>query len=161
MAKLTPKQQRFCDEYIISLNATDAAIKAGYSKKTASVIGYENLNKPYISSYIEERLKEKEDELIAKQDEVLKYLTAVMRREKTESVVVTVAKEVSKPLQGDDGVWRQTRVKEEKTEVVEIPARLADANKAAELLGKRYKLFTDKVEVDGDVPVTFIDDLEE
>ena len=161
MAKLTPKQQRFCDEYIISMNATEAAKKAGYSEKTARSIGCENLAKPYISEYIEERLKEKEDELIAKQDEVLKYLTSVMRREKTESVVVTVAKEISKPLQGEDGIWRQTRVKEESTEVVEIPARLADSNKAAELLGKRYKLFTDKLEVDGDVPITFVDDLKE
>ena len=59
--KLTIKQQRFADEYIISGNATEAAIKAGYSKKTANRIATENLSKPVIKSYIDERLKELSD----------------------------------------------------------------------------------------------------
>ena len=75
---MTEKQKLFCEEYLISLNATQAAIKAGYSKKTAYSIGNENLKKPEIQEYIQKRLKEKEDALIAKQDEVLKTLTAVM-----------------------------------------------------------------------------------
>ena len=86
---MTEKQKLFCEEYLISLNATQAAIKAVYSKKTAYSIGNENLKKPEIQEYIQKRLKEKEDALIAKQDEVLKTLTAVMRREKPETVVVT------------------------------------------------------------------------
>ena len=77
---MTEKQKRFCDEYLISLNATQAAIKAGYSEKTAKQIGQENLTKPDIKKYIEDRLDEKEKELIADQDEVMKYLSAVMRR---------------------------------------------------------------------------------
>lgn len=79
MAKLTAKQQRFCDEYLIDLNATQAAIRAGYSPKTARMIANENLTKPYIKEYIEKRMAEKEKELIADQDEVLKYLTSVLR----------------------------------------------------------------------------------
>ena len=59
--KLTIKQQRFADEYIISGNATEAAIKAGYSKKTANVIGVENLIKPNIKTYIDEKLKKLSD----------------------------------------------------------------------------------------------------
>ena len=59
--KLTIKQQRFADEYIISGNATEAAIKAGYSKKTANRIATENLSKLVIKSYIDERLKELSD----------------------------------------------------------------------------------------------------
>ena len=52
--KLTPKQKKFCYEYLKDLNATQAAIRSGYSKNTAFVIGYENLKKPYISDYISE-----------------------------------------------------------------------------------------------------------
>lgn len=160
---LTDKQRLFCDEYLIDLNATQAAIRAGYSEKTARKIGSENLSKPDIRAYIEIRLAEKEDALIAKQDEVMKYLTSVMRREYCEHVVVTLSEEKTDYVMGDDGKYRKQSVKTEKPEVVEIPARLADANKAAELLGKRYSLFTDKVDVTGAVPVVIMgeDDLED
>jgi phage terminase small subunit len=156
MAKMTAKQQRFCDEYLIDLNATQAAIRAGYSKKTAGVIANENLNKPYIKEYIEKRMAEKEESLVAKQDEVMKYLTSVMRREKTESVVVTLSKETSTYVPDDQGTMRKQTIKEEIPEIVEIPARLSDSNKAAELLGKAYGLYTDRVEqeVDMDLQIT-------
>ena len=86
---LTAKQQRFCDEYLIDLNATQAAIRAGYSEKTARSIGSENLTKPDIKAYIEERMAEKEKALIADQDEVLKYLTSVLRGEsESEEIVI-------------------------------------------------------------------------
>jgi phage terminase small subunit len=81
MKKLTPKQKAFCDFYLISLNATEAAIKAGYSKKTASVIGNENLNKPYIADYIQSRLAERENGRIASLDDVLEFLTESMHDE--------------------------------------------------------------------------------
>ena len=68
--KLTLKQQRFADEYIISGNATQAAIKAGYSEKTANRIATENLSKPVIKAYVDKRLAELEDAKIAKQEEV-------------------------------------------------------------------------------------------
>ena len=151
MAALTAKQQRFCDEYLIDLNATQAAIRAGYSKKTARVIGQENLTKPAIRDYIEKRMAEKEKALIADQDEVMKYLTSVMRRELTEHVVVTLVEEQSSYEPDGEGKMRKQTIKSEKPEIVEIPARLADANKAAELLGKAYALFTDKLEADMDM----------
>ena len=151
MAKLTAKQQRFCDEYLIDLNATQAAIRAGYSKKTAKQIGQENLTKPDINEYIGKRMAEKEKALIADQDEVMRYLTAVMRREKTDSVVVTLNKEVSKYLPGADGKLYKQTVKEEVPEIVQIPAQLRDANKAAELLGKAYGIYTDRIEADVDM----------
>ena len=77
--KLTEKQQRFADYFIEYGNGTQAAIKAGYSKKTASVISTENLRKPNIRAYIDERLNELASERIADQQEVLAYLTGVMR----------------------------------------------------------------------------------
>lgn len=151
MAKLTAKQQRFCDEYLIDLNATQAAIRAGYSEKNARNIASENLAKPNIKEYIEKRMAEKEKSLIADQDEVMKYLTAVMRREKTESVVVTLNKEQSKYLPDEHGTMRKQTVKEEVPQIVSIPAKLSDANKAAELLGKAYGIYTDRVETDLDM----------
>lgn len=153
---MTVKQQRFCDEYLVDLNATQAAIRAGYSKKTAAVIAAENLRKPYIKEYIEKRMAEKEAALIADQNEVMRYLTAVMRREMTESVVVTLQKETSTYVPDNNGTMRKRTIKEEVPEVVKIPAKLSDANKAAELLGKAYVLFTDKVssDVDMDLHIT-------
>ena len=88
MAKLTLKQKKFADEYIISGNATQAAIEAGYSKKTAYQTGAENLRKPQIKSYIDERLKVIESKKTATQQEVLEYLTSVMRGEQREQTLI-------------------------------------------------------------------------
>lgn len=125
VAKLTAKQQRFVDEYLIDLNATQAAIRAGYAKKTAYSIGEENLRKPEIKSRIETRMAEKEAALIADQDEVLKYLTSVMRGRSRASVVV---------VENIGDYMSQAREMEKSPDEKE---RL----KAAELLGKRYGLF--------------------
>ena len=151
MVKMTARQQRFCDEYLIDLNATQAAIRAGYSQKTARQIGQENLTKPAIAEYIEKRMAEKEEALIAKQDEVMKYLTAVMRRELSEHVVVTTIEEHTYYKADENGTVRKHSDKKEKPEIIKIPARLSDANKAAELLGKAYTLFTERVETEMDM----------
>ena len=137
--KLTDKQKRFCDEYLIDLNATQAAIRAGYSKKTANRIATENLSKPVIRNYIDERLKQLEDERIAKADEVLKYLTKGMRQELTEEVVVT------------EGIGDGCS----KARVVTKKISLKDSNKCAELLGKRYRLFAEKVEANVNQNIVF------
>ena len=79
--KLTPKQKAFADYYIETGNATEAAIRAGYSKKTARVIGQENLTKPAIKQYIDKRNKVIESERIASITEVKEYWTRVMRGE--------------------------------------------------------------------------------
>lgn len=138
--KLTAKQQRFCDEYLIDLNATQAAIRAGYSKKTAKQIGQQNLTKLDLKEYIEKRMAEKEAALVADQDEVLKYLTSVLRGEsQSEEIVVEGI--------GDGCSEARTMQK--------APSE-KDRLKAAELLGKRYALFTDKVEqaVDMELNIT-------
>ena len=147
MAELTDKQKRFAEEYLIDLNATQAAIRAGYSEKTANEIGSQNLAKLDISEYINQKLEEISDKTIADVEEVMRYLTSVMRREHKESVVVTVKTHKS---------WydKQGKRKIEDTEeaqIVEIPAKLSDSNKAAELLGKRYGLFTEKLKVDANI----------
>lgn len=127
MAKLTLKQKKFADEYIISGNATIAAIKAGYSEKTAGQTGAENLKKPYIKSYIEERLAELNSQKIADQEEILQYLTSVMRGEYREETLIGMG-------QGF-----------QETTYMDVGAK--DRIKAAELLGKRYSMWTDKQEL--------------
>ena len=131
MTKMTLKQQRFADEYIITGNATQSAIKAGYSKKTARAIANENLMKPYIKEYIDERLAKLESETIATQEEVLQYLTSVMRGEKTEPLLVL------------DGEGTQ--------KVIEAVPNVQSRTRAAELLGKRYGTFTDRVDINAQI----------
>lgn len=79
--KLTPKQKRFCEEYLKSGNATEAAKKAGYKEKAAHSMGAENLRKPAISAYIKRRTDEQEAAQVADSNEILKFYTAVMRGE--------------------------------------------------------------------------------
>jgi phage terminase small subunit len=134
--KLTEKQERFIDYYIETGNATEAARRAGYSEKTAKQIGNENLTK--LDFFIKERLKEFEDKRIAKAEEVLKYLTSVMRGEETEQIVV---------VEGHgEGMSSAT--------VVEKQVSARERIKAAELLGKRYALFTDKLDVSEPISIT-------
>ena len=81
---LTPKQKAFADYYIECGNATEAAKRAGYSKRTARVIGQENLLKPAISAYIAERQKQIDDSRIASAAEVQRFYSAVLRGEITD-----------------------------------------------------------------------------
>ena len=140
---MTEKQKRFCDEYLVDTNATQAAIRAGYSKKTAKQIGQENLTKPDLKKYIEEQLESIHEDTIATAKEVMQYLTSVMRGE-TESEIVVVEGDGD----GCSSASTMTKAPDEKEKL-----------KAAELLGKRWGLFKDNVNIDGSVPITFVDDL--
>ncbi|WP_273752392.1 terminase small subunit [Leuconostoc mesenteroides] len=86
--KLTPKQKRFADEYIKTGNATQSAIEAGYSKRTAKEVGYENLTKPHLNEYIEERMAEIKSKRIMDIEEAVEILTSIARGELKETVVV-------------------------------------------------------------------------
>lgn len=79
--ELTPKQKKFCDYYIETGNASEAARRAGYSEKTARTIGQQNLAKRAIKDYISERMKNQDRERVASADEVIAFYTAVMRGE--------------------------------------------------------------------------------
>ena len=137
---MTDKQKRFCDEYLIDCNATQAAIRAGYSPKTAKQTGCENLAKPDLKAYIDKRLEEMHNEKTADAQEVLEYLTSVMRGEHKEQVLKLVG----------EGV--QT--------ISDIDVGAKDRIKAAELIGKRYGMFKDGLAVEVE-PVTLINDLKE
>lgn len=144
---MTKKQKRFADEYLIDLNATQAAIRAGYSPKTARFaaewINEKNLQKPTkkynmeLKGYIDEQLAQLHNDDIATAKEVMQYLTSVIRGQSKSEVVV---------VEGiGDGCSNARRIKKAPDEKERL--------KAAELLGKRYGMFTDKINVDGVVPV--------
>lgn len=138
--KLTKKQEMFVEEYIIDLNATQAAIRAGYSKKTAGQIGEQNLKKLEIQQAINEKLAEKKEKLIMKQDEILERLTQQGRREATDYQVVIT----EKPVTNEKG---DVVAIEKLPEIVETPTQNKDVIKALETLGKYYVMWTDKQEV--------------
>nr|DAV42049.1 MAG TPA: Terminase small subunit [Caudoviricetes sp.] len=131
MAKLTLKQKKFADEYIISGNIEQSAINAGYSANYARSQSHKLLANVGIKSYIDERLAKLESEKIATQEEVLQYLTSVMRGEKTESLLVL------------DGEGTQ--------KVIEMVPNVQARTRAAELLGKRYGTFTDRVDINAQI----------
>lgn len=89
MAKLTDKQKRFVLEYLVDLNATQAAIRTGYSKKTAEVIGYENLRKPQIAAEIAKRQAELSSRLEITQEKVLDELAGIAFANASDFVTVT------------------------------------------------------------------------
>ncbi|TOY85736.1 terminase small subunit [Levilactobacillus brevis] len=132
--KLTPKQQKFADAYIECGNATKAAIDADYSKKTARVIGQENLLKPAIKDYIDARLKELASERVASQQEVLEFLTRVMRRQELEQVVVTLRKARTIPMTNSNGDTYDKLVYEDVDDVVDTKTKNSDSMKAADIL---------------------------
>ena len=110
--KLTPKQKKFADEYIKTGNATQSAIEAGYSKKTAQVIGAENLSKPMVKSYIEERMAEIASKRVMSYTEVVELLTSIARGEEKETVVVATPVSVEKVEKEADLKTRISALKE-------------------------------------------------
>lgn len=143
---LNDKQKQFYKEYVVDANATQSAIRAGYSKKTAYSQGQRLLKHVEGQKYLEELMAEKESKLIADQDEVLKYLTSVLRGESNSTEIV---------VEGTgDGCSEARTIKKEPSE--------KDRLKAAELLGKRYGIYTEKVQSEVVIPVfSGEDDLEE
>lgn len=123
--KLTEMQKRFIDYYIETANATKASELAGYKGKNLNRIGSQNLSK--LDKFIKIKLQEKEEQRIASQDEVLEYLTKVMRGQEKDQFG--------------------------------LDASLQDRTKCAELLGKRYGTFKEKVDMTGNIPVVIQDDI--
>lgn len=134
---LTQKQKRFVQEYLICLNAAQAARNAGYSEKTANSMGQKNLTKPKIQEAISNVLDEVSSENIASIQEILEYFTSVMRGE-IESEIVVI-----------EGVGNGCSDARRMNKLPDAKERL----RAAELLGKRYGLFSDKFNIEGGLPV--------
>lgn len=154
MARLTPKQQRFVDEYLIDLNATQAAIRAGYSPVSANTIAAENMAKPSIRARIDAAVAERSKRTGVNADRVVRELarlafvnannvididTATLKKDASEEDTAAVASVKVKTIPTADG------------DGIEREIKLADKLKALELLGKHLGMFTDKVEHSGSV----------
>ena len=134
---MTEKKKRFCDEYLIDTNATQAAIRAGYSVKTAYSQGQRLLKDAEVQNYIKEKAESIKDENIADATEVMMYLTSVLRSESRSCEIV---------VEGCGNGFSAART-------VDKPPSEKDKLKAAELLGKRYGIWTEKISLDGVIPV--------
>ena len=164
---MTEKQKKFCDYFIETGNATKAAIFAGYSQKTAKQIGQQNLTKLDIKAYIDERLKQLEDERIADANEVMKFLTSVMRGEVTEPVAI---------LDGDGKqkvVNLQPNVQTRKSAAVDIGIKGGgnpyyfkymeigtETNKAEDVYAKREKWLKEKAKSNAEAQEKLADHVE-
>lgn len=156
---MTDKQKIFAYEYLVDLNATrayQAAYPSVKKQETAAAAGARLLRNVKVAEYIEAALEAIRSKRIADVQEVMEYLTSVMRREKKESVVVTLSQEISEYVKDDNGTPRKQTKKIEIPQIVEIPAKLSDANKAAELLGKRFSLFSGDKDADRPIQITFV-----
>ena len=166
---LTAKQKRFCDEYLIDLNATQAAIRAGYSEKTAYRTGADNLRKPQIEEYIAKRQKELSRSTEITQERVIKelaliafsnnadYAHVVEKKMQVEAggALVDLLDKDGKPVmyRTVEPVLTEELTEEQKRALAVIKkgrdgleVKSCDKVKALELLGKHLGIFTDKIE---------------
>lgn len=139
MMKLTEKQKRFADEYIKLGNATQAAIKAGYSKKTANRIGAENLSKLVIRDYIDKRMQAIENNRIMSAKEAVELLTGIGRGEVKETVVI------ASPV-GVETVEKEADLKTRISAIKEILKRYPDNDKLMEQQLRKLTAEADIVE---------------
>lgn len=145
-SKLTEKMKKLADKWLELDNLADAHYAAGYSKKanrhTARNNAHRILQRPEVKEYIDMRLKQLEDERIADVAEVMEFLTSVLRGQQTEEVVVVLgSRDFAEAEKVNKEVGQRERIK------------------AAELLGRKYGMFTDKQEIDLTAAVTFVDDV--
>lgn len=159
---LTPKQQRFVEEYLVDLNATQAAIRAGYSQKTAQEIGSENLSKPIIRQAVEAAVAARSDRTRVTADDVVRELKRVAFLDPRRVLSwgpqgVTVRP--SESLSADDAA----AVAEASQTVTEaggtVRVKLADKLRALELLGKHLGMFVDRQQVDSTARVVVVEEI--
>lgn len=163
MAKLTAKQRRFVEEYRIDWNATQAAIRAGYSKKTARIIAAENLSKPIIQNYLQQLLEGKREQTEITVDRILEELAKMAFFD-----VRKLLDEDGKPLPTQD-LDDSTAAAIAGLDIVDYyevgdegkkefagwvkKYKLADKKGALELLGKHLGMFTDRIQLSGEVQI--------
>lgn len=153
---MTKKQKRFVEEYLVDLNATQAAIRAGYSPQTARDIGCENLTKPNIQNAIATAMAERSRRTGINQDRVIQEIAklaflnpvdvidmdeATIKGEANRDDTACIASVKVKVIPGEDG------------NITEREIKTYDKLKALELLGKHLGMFSDKLKVEGAIPV--------
>ena len=162
MAKLTPKQQTFVDEYLVDLNATQAAIRAGYSVKNAGKIGSELLQKTRIKHAIGKAMAERSRRTGINQDRVLRELAKVAFVNATDVINMDEATIKGEANREDTAAIASVKVKTIPTEAGDITERevkICDKLKALELIGKHLGMFTDRLNLNAEMAVKIVDDI--
>lgn len=159
---MTKKQRFFVEEYLIDLNATQAAIRAGYSFKTAKQIGQDNLSKPVIRNAIDRAIAERSRRTGINQDRVIQELAKIALVNPAD--VIDMDSATVKPDASRDDTACVSGVKirtlfSKDGPVLEREVKFCDKLKALELLGKHLGLFSDRVKLEGVVPVVLYDDI--
>ena len=160
--KLTPKQQRFVEEYLIDLNATQAAIRAGYSAKNADKIGPELLGKTRVKAVIDKAMAERSRRTGISQDRVLRELAKIAFVNPTDVINMAEATIRGDANREDTAAIASVKVKtipSEDGDIVEREVKMCDKLKALELIGKHLGMFTDKLNVNAEMAVKIVDDI--
>lgn len=161
--RLTPKQKVFIEEYLIDLNATQAAIRAGYSPKTAEAIGCENLTKPNIQTAIDKAMAERSRRTGINQDRVLIELAKIAFLNPVDVIDMDAATLRGDANRDDTAAIASVKVKTIPTQngnIIEREIRTYDKLRALELIGKHLGMFKDNVIGDVDIKVTIVDDID-
>lgn len=159
---LTDKQKRFIEEYLIDLNATQAAIRAGYSAKTADRIGPELLGKTCVARAIKEAMAERSRRTGINQDRIVRELAKIGFINPIDVINLdeaTIREDANKDDTAAIASVRAKRIPTENGEIIEREIKIADKLKALELLGKHLGMFTDKISISGDMGVKIVDDI--
>ncbi|MFT3951190.1 MAG: terminase small subunit [Oscillospiraceae bacterium] len=159
---MTAKQQRFVEEYLIDLNATQAAIRAGYSPQSAGTIGTENMQKPTIRACIDVALAERSKRTGINADLVIEELGKLMRVNAIDVINMDDATVRSDAARADTACIASVKVKKTVTDTgttIEREVKLYDRLKAVELAGKHLGMFTDNLSITGDMGVQIVNDI--
>jgi phage terminase small subunit len=161
---LTKKQKAFVQEYLIDLNATQAAIRAGYSTASARQIADENMSKPDIKNAIEKALAERSKRTGVNADRIVQELAKIAFINPTDVINMDEATVKGEANRDDTAAISSVKVKTIPTEdgnITEREVKTYDKIKALELLGKHIGMFTDKFKIEGAIPVVIQDDMDE
>lgn len=159
---MTKKQKRFVEEYLIDLNATQAAIRAGYSPDSARDIGCENLTKPNIKAVIDRAMAERSRRTGINQDRVIQEIAKLAFLNPVDVIDMDEATVRGEAHRDDTACIASVKVKNIPTDdgaITEREVKTYDKLKALELLGRHLGMFNDKVKVEGTVPVVLYDDI--
>lgn len=162
MAKLTDKQAAFVEEYLCDLNQTQAAIRAGYSPRSAAQIGDQLMDNPAVRNAVAKAKAARSKRTGVNADRVVRELARVAFSQPGKVIEFSDATVKDDATEDELAAISAVRVKvipTEDGEGVEREIRMADKVKALELLGKHLGMFTDKLLVTGDLPVRIVDDV--
>ena len=150
---LNPRQKKFCDEYLISLNATDACIKAGYSLKTARYMGYENLTKPHIQGYLQARLKVLATKTGITQERIINEIASIALLNITD--ICNIDKDGSVTVKSLGDIPEEARAAIKEVTTFQLPdgngmaykIQFWDKVKGLEMLAKYFGMFIERKEI--------------